>query len=71
MKKTGKCPKCESREIYRLGKRPTNGISVMNIGAFSRALLYNYVCTACGYVESYVADEDKMSAIVKKGEKVQ
>ena len=68
--KNGICPKCDFKEVYRLGKRRTTGISTMNISSVSRALLYNYVCTRCGYVESYVTDRKDLERIVKKGEKI-
>ena len=68
--KNGICPKCDSKEIYRLGKRRTSGISVMNISAMRRALLYNYVCVSCGCIEIYVIDKEDLEVIAKKGEKV-
>lgn len=64
--KSGTCPKCGSHDIHNGGKRLANGITVMNISTFSRALLDNLVCIKCGYTESYVIDESKRSEIQKK-----
>lgn len=42
----------------------------MNISSTKRALLWNYVCSSCGYVESYVMDQEKLDEISQKGEKI-
>lgn len=67
--KKGTCLKCKSTDVYKSGARRANGISVMNISQFSAAWLENYVCAACGYVESYVMDADKMEKIRQKWKK--
>lgn len=71
--KDGKCPKCGSTEIYShegmLLKGGPFGSNSIPISLTSMAALDNFVCTDCGLVESYVADEDKLSEISKKWKK--
>ena len=67
--KNGKCPKCDSTEIYHGEKRRSNGISVMMVSSFNQAWLDNYVCTQCGYVESYVLEQDMLEKIKDKWKK--
>lgn len=70
----GKCPKCGSEEIYagldvtpKIGPFASNSIP---IGLFSVAALDNYVCAQCGYVESYIADHEKLKEISGKWRKI-
>ena len=67
------CPKCGSHEIYsgedvypKSGPFASNAIPV---SLTSIAALDNYVCTQCGYVESYIADPHKLKEISKKWSK--
>ncbi len=59
--KSGKCPKCGSSEIYRVHAH--NQRSALNLAMFKYARLDDYVCTSCGYVESYIADKAKLEDI--------
>ena len=59
--KSGKCPKCGSSEIYRV--RAHNQRSALNLAMFKYARLDDFVCTGCGYVESYVIDKAKLDDI--------
>ena len=73
--KTGTCPKCNSHEIFSgagvaLKKGPFGSNSIP-IGLTSIAALDNLVCVACGYVESYVSDPDKLAEISRKWDKVE
>ncbi len=58
--KKGKCPKCGSSEIYSGAnislKEGTYGSNTIPLGGLFGAMvaLDNYVCTGCGYVESYI-----------------
>jgi len=68
--KDNKCPKCGSTDIYagtdvypKSGPFTSNSIPV---SLTSIAALDNYVCVACGYVESYVAETEKLKEISKK-----
>ena len=68
--KDGNCPKCGANEVYsgaglilKSGPFSSNAIPV---SLTSMAPLDNYVCTACGYVEHYIADSRKLKEIEKK-----
>ena len=72
--KENKCPKCGSTEIYagtdvfpKSGPFTSNSIP---ISLTSIAALDNYVCIQCGYVESYVAETERLAEIAKKWTKV-
>lgn len=72
--KKGKCPKCGSDDIYsnenmRLKMGPF-GSNAIPISMTSMAALDNYVCTACGYVESYISDQTKLKEIYVKWPKI-
>jgi len=66
----GKCPKCGSTKIFAGKDLPLKsgpfGSNSIPISLTSMAALDNYVCTDCGLVESYVADEEKLKEIAKK-----
>ena len=68
--KNGKCPKCGSVEIYVARDLPLKsgpfGSNSIPIGLTSMAALDNYVCVDCGFVERYVADEEKLKEIAKR-----
>lgn len=72
----GLCPKCQTPTVYR--KR--NGISyggggggavyVLTSWLTSPSPVENFICTRCGYFETYVVDEEKMAQITNTWEKV-
>ena len=64
--KLGVCSKCQSKTVFTSPKKVSTGIGALFISHFSRALLTNYVCTTCGYVESYVDDSKKLQEIENK-----
>jgi predicted nucleic-acid-binding Zn-ribbon protein len=73
--KTGICPKCNSHEVFSgagiaLKKGPFGSNSIP-IGLTSMAALDNFVCSGCGYVESYVSDPDKQTEISRKWDKIE
>lgn len=68
--KTGVCPKCQSTEIYSGADIPLKkgpfGSNAIPVSMTSIAALDNYVCTDCGYVESYVGESEKLEEIRRK-----
>ena len=68
--KKGKCPKCGSGNIFAAKNLPLKtgpfGSNSIPVSLTSLAALDNYVCTDCGLVERYVADEEKLKEIEKK-----
>ena len=73
--KSGQCPKCGSRSIYSGADIPLKSgpfsSNAIPIGLTSMAALDNYVCTACGLVESYIADPSKLEEVARRWEKVE
>lgn len=74
--KSGICPKCGSDEVFsghnlddtvRYGENESNTIPLYRnwINIIKGAPLDNYVCTSCGYVESYISDHEALRKISK------
>ncbi len=63
--KNGKCPKCETNNVYTkdwgLDPRKISGRTQMHS---------DYICADCGYVESYYTREEVLSGITKEWKKV-
>ncbi|MCI0550527.1 MAG: hypothetical protein L0287_06205 [Anaerolineae bacterium] len=63
--KSGTCPKCNSSSVYfkeyALYKVILDGRGVEYVG---------YVCTDCGYFETYITDKDALSKIPVRAEKL-
>lgn len=69
--KTGHCPKCHASAVHKkYNGFETNGGLYLGLSVFSAAAVDVYVCTTCGYIECYVADEDKLPKIAEKWAKV-
>lgn len=68
--KQGKCIKCGSEEVYSgveiLPKSGPFGSNSIPVSIVSIAALDNYVCADCGYLESYIAETEKLEEIAKK-----
>lgn len=63
--KSGICPKCNSPKVYfkpyALDKITLDGKAVEYV---------NYVCTACGYFETYITDKEALEKIAVRAEKL-
>lgn len=68
--KTGKCPKCNSTQVYYKEALIAQEGSNIRINAFNMAALDYYVCTECGYVESYIANPNKLNKIERQWIKI-
>ena len=68
--KQGKCIKCGHNQVYKVGSSVGSyriiGISIF----FGIAYLTDYICSSCGYVESYIEDQNKLDFIKHKFKKV-
>jgi ribosomal protein S27AE len=66
----GTCPKCGSSDIFAgTAVFPKSGpfsCNAIPISLTAMAALDNYVCGACGYVESYVSREEDIALIRRK-----
>ena len=76
MKKSRKCPKCNSSEVFTdEGNIMRTENSARAISTWSRFKVATYICSACGYLEEYMSEKDlqksaKMDKIRDKWEKV-
>ena len=63
--KNGTCPKCNLSNVYfkayALDKVTLDGRGVE---------YFDYVCTDCGYFETYITDKDALSKIQRLAEKL-
>jgi hypothetical protein len=60
--KSGKCPKCKSAKVYQRNF-PGGYRSSLALAFESGVRLEDYICGACGYVESYMEDLKKIDKI--------
>jgi len=63
--KNGKCIKCNSSNVFV--KAHELNKFVLNAKAVAHE---SYVCTDCGYFETYITDKDALSKIVTRAEKL-
>jgi len=72
--RNGKCPKCNSTTIYVKRKGISfgeGGVYVLTAEWVSKpVLLDHYICTTCGYFESYLVDKAKLEALEREWTKV-
>lgn len=68
--KNGTCPLCGAKEIFSgaavKGKTGMHYSNTIPITALSAAVLDNYVCGQCGYVQSFIAKEKHLATIRRK-----
>lgn len=73
--KKGKCPKCQSSEVYSGAnirmKKGAYGVNTIPLGGIlgSHIALDNYVCTNCGYLESFISNPKDLETIRRKWER--
>jgi DNA-directed RNA polymerase subunit RPC12/RpoP len=75
--KNGICPKCNSKTVHTIRKGISFGTSnqfFVRISSemFSKSLMEvdDYICTTCGYFETYIEDRAKLDAVAKDWKKV-
>jgi len=72
--KDGICPKCQTATVYRRLEGINHGGGGIYISTFSngaeRCDVAYYVCATCGYMESYLDDEEKRSDVARTWRKV-
>lgn len=71
--KCGKCPMCGGSSVFvrQAGvSRGDGGVHVYTGRVTKPTKLDDYVCTSCGYTESYVPDAEKLQAVEKSWSKV-
>lgn len=63
--KNGQCPKCGSTNVYT----QQNELQETRV-AGRLQIVDDYVCTACGYFETYLTDQDALRKIAERWKKV-
>ena len=63
--KSGTCPKCNSTNIYF---KP-NELTEIRVH-LKKVECTDYVCTDCGYFETYITDANALKQIVTRAEKL-
>lgn len=68
MMRNGICPRCDSRRVHSGRDVPVKSSSSNTIPIdFTHSVaLDNYVCVACGYIESYISDLDALRRIANQ-----
>jgi len=61
---SGKCPNCDSDEIYQ--RTETNQSHILIISSFRLASVRQFVCADCGYIEKYVEKRQHLELIRQK-----
>ena len=69
--KNGKCPKCGSAKILQIAKRYPEPRGVIGVTLWSRVPVDDFICGACGFVETYLHDLEDLSKIKKKASATQ
>ena len=62
--KKSRCPKCGGTDVRP--QPPKMAREALQITAFRTAYLRHYVCVACGFVETSLADEKHLKTIADK-----
>ena len=71
--KSGTCPKCGAASVFtrQAGvSRGDGGVHIYTGAVTKPSKLDDYICTSCGYIESYIADAEKRLAVEKVWSKV-
>jgi hypothetical protein len=66
-------PKCGASPVFTRQAgvcRDDGGVHVYTAGVTKPTKLDDYICTSCGYIESYVPDAEKRLAVEKSWSKV-
>lgn len=75
VKKSGRCPKCDSQDIFRdpgwTASYQSGNYVILERGLFvwSKAKMARYVCTHCGFCEEWVDEETELEKIKQQYEK--
>lgn len=72
--RNGICPKCNSTEIYKKVKGISQGgsggcASIYTSWITTPTDLESFICTFCGFFESYVIDRNKLNEVAENWEK--
>jgi len=69
--KSGKCPKCNSPTVYTKRQGISSGDGFyLSVSGKAIKDIDHYLCTTCGYFETYVEDKPKLEAVARDWHKV-
>lgn len=72
--KSGQCPKCQNQTVYKsksgVAYYRKNTFYVFTSAMTMPTSTEDYVCTTCGYVETYITDHGKLNEVAQKWEQV-
>ncbi|MFZ4579649.1 MAG: hypothetical protein ACOYOB_14760 [Myxococcota bacterium] len=74
--RSGTCPKCAQSSVYRSGEKRSfsygDGGFFVHVGEWmvTPSTLEQYICSRCGYFESYILDPAKLQKVEAKWQKV-
>ena len=68
--KSGRCPKCESREVHSVATIRNEFVVPLGIMSLVGSATKLYVCVRCGYVEIYILDSADLPKIAAKWPRV-
>lgn len=66
MKKTGVCPKCASNDIRVMRRRIYATMIPLKRTLFGAAYTSWFICTSCGFVETWVERKEDLERIREK-----
>ncbi len=65
MKKTGQCPKCGSKQVVLILGQSFGTKVYPRATEANYSTVEKYACTDCGYLETYLADQDEIAELRK------
>ena len=65
MKKSGICPKCESKAILPIRQDNTDEGIVAGWTVFSKVPILQLLCCDCGYLEQYIESHDAIQKLTR------
>jgi len=68
--KSGICPKCGSKSVYKNSQKRRGDNSYIDISAMLGIRIDNYVCSSCRFSEIYVQESEKIERIMRIWDKV-
>ena len=66
LKNSGRCPKCTSTDIRVMRRRMWATMIPLNLTVFRAAYTSWFICTVCGFVETWVERPDDLARIREK-----
>lgn len=62
--RSGVCPKCDEKEVREIDQSRSS--LRISLGAFDSVSFTYYICSKCGYVESYISEHEMLPLIAMR-----